>query len=511
MPKTRNGTRRTQAVLNSLTNADNWIPSTAVPTGIATFGPAVNEGSIPQTTEDTSFGEITFLSNAPSYDFLISPGNLTLSAAGIINPNSTEQIFVVEHDSILSFISGSSAGNNNAIRISNRGGAISFFDTSTAGSATFENQSGGSMIFAGNSTAGNAVIVNDVGAGTITFAGSSNAGTAAISNGSTDGPGSIIFIGTSNGGNAVITNFQSNSLISFEDMSNAGAATITNDSGGRLDFNNSSTAGSATITNSSTMSFNDTSSAGSATITNNLFLNFFDGSTAGTATINNNANSVVSFFGDTNAGSASIINNGTLVFDGNSTASNAAITNASSRAVTDFSLSTGPTGDNKLSAGSIAGAGLFQLGANELTVGGNDMSTDVSGAILGTGSLVKVGTGTLTLSGHASLGGATIDGGTLAVNGGTLNASDTIVVGSTGGSSGTLNIGAGGSASAVNLISRSKRGWNARSPKRRDLDRFQRVHWPVTGLAGYGDRVGRKLHVDEQLRPSWSAAWVRAR
>ena len=80
-------------VLNSLTNADNWIPSTVVPTGIATFGPAVNEGSIPQTTEDTSFGEITFLSNAPSYDFLISPGNLTLSAAGIINPNSTEQNF----------------------------------------------------------------------------------------------------------------------------------------------------------------------------------------------------------------------------------------------------------------------------------------------------------------------------------------------------------------------------------------------------------------------------------
>ena len=51
------------------------------------------------------------------------------------------------------------------------------------------------------------------------------------------------------------------------------------------------------------------------------------------------------------------------------------------------------------------------------------MSTEVSGVISGVldSSLVKVGTGTLTLSGHASLGGATIDGGTLAVSGGTLN------------------------------------------------------------------------------------------
>ena len=81
------------------------------------------------------------------------------------------------------------------------------------------------------------------------------------------------------------------------------------------------------------------------------------------------------------------------------------------------------------------------------------MSTDVSGVISGIlGSLVKVGTGTLTLSGNANLGGTTIDGGTLAVNGGTLNASNTIVLGSTAGSSGTLNIGAGGGASTQNLI-----------------------------------------------------------
>ena len=141
----------------------------------------------------------------------------------------------------------------------------------------------------------------------------------------------------------------------------------------------------------------------------------------------------------------------TVFFSDNSTAGNAAITNTSGASV-DFSGSTGPAGDHKLTAGSIAGAGSFLLGANELTVGGNNLSTDVSGVISGTGSLVKVGAGTLTLSGNANLGGTTIDGGTLAVNGGTLNASNTIILGSSAGSSGTLNIGAGGSATTQNLI-----------------------------------------------------------
>ena len=81
------------------------------------------------------------------------------------------------------------------------------------------------------------------------------------------------------------------------------------------------------------------------------------------------------------------------------------------------------------------------------------MSTDVvnSGAyVLGIldSSLVKVGTGTLTLSGHASLGGATIDGGTLAVSGGTLNidagvaSTQNLIVGQSG--VGTLAVQNGG-------------------------------------------------------------------
>ena len=215
-----------------------------------------------------------------------------------------------------------------------------------------------------------------------------------------------------------------------------GSATINNNAGGDLDFTNNSTAGNATIHNTRIIDFFDSSTGGSAAINNDGgSLTFRDTSSAGTAIIINNVGSL-NFRNASTAGNATITNNAVgneVIFFDNSTGGKAAITNASG-AVVDFSFSTGPAGDHKLTAGSIAGAGLFQLGANELTVGGNNLSTDVSGIILGTGSLVKVGAGTLTLSGSANLGGTTIDGGTLAVRGG------------------TLNIDAGGGATTQNLI-----------------------------------------------------------
>jgi outer membrane autotransporter protein len=112
-----------------------------------------------------------------------------------------------------------------------------------------------------------------------------------------------------------------------------------------------------------------------------------------------------------------LLNGNILTFQGNSTAGMAAIvTNAG--AVTDFSAGTGPLADGKLSAGSIAGAGKYSLGANTLTVGGNGASTDVSGIVEGVGgSLVKTGAGTLTLSGANTYdGGTTINVGTLVAN-----------------------------------------------------------------------------------------------
>lgn len=54
------------------------------------------------------------------------------------------------------------------------------------------------------------------------------------------------------------------------------------------------------------------------------------------------------------------------------------------------------------SLGSLAGAGTIALGGSTLTVGTNGASTTYGGGFSGTGSLIKTGTGTLTLSGQSS-------------------------------------------------------------------------------------------------------------
>jgi autotransporter-associated beta strand protein len=117
---------------------------------------------------------------------------------------------------------------------------------------------------------------------------------------------------------------------------------------------------------------------------------------------------------------ATIITNafGQTIFSGNSTGGTARfITNAGG--VVDFSGTSGPAGNNRVTAGSIEGAGTYNLGANTLVVGLNGLSTTVSGSINGSGaSLVKVGAGTLILSGTNTYTGLT------AVLGGTLQLGD---------------------------------------------------------------------------------------
>jgi autotransporter-associated beta strand protein len=203
------------------------------------------------------------------------------------------------------------------------------------------------------------------------------------------------------------------------------APTIVHNSIGALTFANSATAGNALVTNNSFMEFDDTSTAGTATITNNGAVTFAFNSTAGNAKIvNNGGGSLVSFTDSATAGNATITTNAgaQTQFVSSSTPGQARLINAGG--TVELSGTSGPLGNNMISAGSIEGSGIFFLGANQLTVGGNNLSTTVSGSIQdggsfgGTGaSLVKVGTGTLTLSGaNTYTGGTTINGGTIAVS-----------------------------------------------------------------------------------------------
>jgi hypothetical protein len=132
-----------------------------------------------------------------------------------------------------------------------------------------------------------------------------------------------------------------------------------------------------------------------------LSLEFHNSSTAGAASITNNFSLL--FFDSSNAGNADITTTRAVQFFNNSSPGGAAITGVGALANVHFEYTSGPNNDHKLTVGSIAGSGTFSLGQNQLTVGSNNLSTIVDGVIIdgpvAGGSLVKVGTGTLTLSG----------------------------------------------------------------------------------------------------------------
>ncbi len=133
--------------------------------------------------------------------------------------------------------------------------------------------------------------------------------------------------------------------------------------------------------------------------------------TIGTGIVNNSSN-------------APAFTGGNLLFSISGSAANATITTVSTKN-TAFSLaSTGGQArlitnaggtlsislltTSGMTAGSIEGAGTYTLGSKTLTVGSNNLSTEVSGTIGGTGgALIKVGTGTLTLSGANTYTGTT--------------------------------------------------------------------------------------------------------
>ncbi|RMH82801.1 autotransporter domain-containing protein [Pseudomonas sp. AOB-7] len=193
--------------------------------------------------------------------------------------------------------------------------------------------------------------------------------------------------------------------INFRDSSSAGSASISNPSDSFATFFlDDSNAGSASISNSDggLTIFDGRSSAANSTIDGDV--QFLGQSTAGNARLSVGFGSIL-FAGQSSAGDAEIRvigANSVAVFAERSTAGNARLISESGGF---FSFTGGgPNDDGILSAGSIEGDGVFDLGSVRLGVGGNNLSTEVSGSIMGgvDSALIKRGSGVLTLSGFNS-------------------------------------------------------------------------------------------------------------
>ncbi len=419
------------------------------------------------------------------------------------NTTAGSSTITLQGTATLTFNNTSTAGSS-TINSSLVGSTITFNDTSTAGSANIVLKES-NLVFNNSASAGSSIITmpDATHPGTITFNDTSTAANSNITVvGSLGITSSLSFLDASTAGNATITNnpgIGSGGTTQFgtpggTDTSNAGTAHITNNNMGSTQFNGNTSGASATITNNSggNTNFLDQSTAASATIVNNnggtttfgLIIVGTDTATAGNANITNNAGGTTEFtaattaanaaitnkaggflqFGDSGAGASTatagnsiITNDGTTSFNANTTAGSAVITTGSGGNVFFFDSSTGGgarfitnaggTFDMSgltaagMTAGSIEGAGSYILGAKNLTVGSNNLSTTVSGVISGPGgSLTKVGTGTMTLTNTESYTGATtVNGGSLIVDGSIAASSLTTVnAGSTLSGSGTV-------------------------------------------------------------------------
>jgi len=394
----------------------NWTPATVPngPSDVATFAGS-NVTDIKFSSVATEVSEIVFAPGASSFNIAVDPNitsadvKLTISGAGLTNNSVVTQTLtagptVEFNNGTIEFLNAASAGSGTVLTAVGQinsgafgGGVINFYDSSTAGTASViaegatnsEDADGGNVRFYNNATASNA---------SFRAAGASASGGFG---------GEISFYDDST---AAAANF------TIEDGINGGFA-------GEVNFTGNATAETAQFTVSSgEVIFSDNSTAADATFVMEkgqvTFLAFHFNHTKPTAAnglfiINGgdapgDSGGAVLFAGGTGGNATLIANSGTNGGSGGTVVFDQA--DASEARVELFGNGTlllSDSGRTRTTVGSLEGDGLVELNNDILNVGSNDLSTTFSGVIQGSGSLAKIGSGTLSLSGRNTYAGAT--------------------------------------------------------------------------------------------------------
>ena len=223
---------------------------------------------------------------------------------------------------------------------------------------------------------------------------------------------------------------------------------------GTIQFNSGADAYTIDINGSGTLQFNSQGIVNNSAQQQNFRLqnagmSFFGSSSAGNqqVTITLDAGGQMGFAFNSTAGAANIVSNaGSIYFYDNASGGTATYTGGASSLLNIAGLTA-----SGMTIGSIAGSGSIVATGKAITVGGNNTTTAFGGVIAGAGgSLIKVGSGTLTLSGANTYTGSTT------INAGTLSIASDSGLGAAGGAlnfqSGTLQVTASTSMNRATTI-----------------------------------------------------------
>jgi outer membrane autotransporter protein len=318
-------------------------------------------------TGDAGFGVINTQlifndsSSAANATITLVGSGLTVFDDGIVRFNDTStagsSILSVSNQAQIAFGGASTAGD--ATITAGIGGLVIFGDTADAGTAQITNQSGGVTAFGASADAATATIINNAG-GTldISLASTLLGGSGQVNVGSLSGAGNV-FLG---GANLIAGGLNQDNTISgviADGMSPAITAYLAQGGGPLPPL----TGGSLTKVGTGTLTLTGTNTY-----------------TGGTSILEG----VIAIASDANLGAAS----GPLTLDDGTLQLNASLNLASTRAIT--------------------------LGPGGGTVDTNGFNSTISQGMTGVGAFIKVGDGTLTLSGaNTHLGGTAVFGGTL--------------------------------------------------------------------------------------------------